>query len=140
MSVTWLAIFCACSSDYWDTRSGFFSVVLNSILPKCSKDCMKFLISSFKNMTSGASKAILKFKIREEGGNVVVLLNWKVLEGIMQENSIFILVKLNFKIVFLKYHFKIVFYYPCLAGDICLGCSLYISEGIRKTPPWKTNW
>lgn len=43
------------------------------------------------------------------------------------------------KIVFLKYHFKMVFYYPFLKGDIHLGCSLCISEGIGKTSPWK-NW
>lgn len=39
------------------------------------------------------------------------------------------------KIVFLKYHFKMVFYYPFLKGDIHLECSLCISEGIGKTSP-----
>lgn len=82
-------------------------------------------------MTSGVVKARVKFKISEEEGNVVVLFNKNVLEEIMQGKfSIYF-----GKIIFLKYHFKMVFYYPFLKGDIHLGCSLCISEGIRKTSP-----
>lgn len=44
-------------------------------------------------MTSRANKARMKFKFREEEENVFVLLDRKVLEEIMQGNSLFILVK-----------------------------------------------
>lgn len=44
---------------------------------------MNFLFSIFKNLTTGANKARLKFKFRE-GEIVFVLLNRKVLEEIMQ--------------------------------------------------------
>lgn len=44
-----------------------------------------FLISSFENLASGANKVRLKF--RAEGGNMVVLLNRKLLVEIMQGKS-----------------------------------------------------
>lgn len=81
----------------------YFEVFLKSTLPKCSKDSMNFLISSFKDLTFGANKARLKFKFREEGENVLVLLNRKVLEEIMQGKfSIYF-----GKIIFFKWYFII---------------------------------
>lgn len=83
MSITWLAIFCACSSDYEATICDLFSSVLKKVpCQSVVKIAWIFLISSFENLASGANKARLKF--RAEGGNVVVLLNRKLLVEIMQ--------------------------------------------------------
>lgn len=51
---------------------------------------MNFLISIFKNLSSGTHKTGLKFNFREEGENVVVLLYRKVLEEIMQGKILYL--------------------------------------------------
>lgn len=65
---------------------------------------------------------------------MVVLLNRKLLVEIMQGKF-----SNDFSKTWERKKKKVIFYYPCLGGDICLGCSFSINDEMRTYPLGKTD-